>query len=87
MKDRRLSYQDSEDGIAILVLFDNEETIDSFHVSIEELPEEASLGDQYQPEVEDGELVAMQYDEELTKRKREEVEEAIEQHKEPHEEN
>ncbi|UPM41647.1 hypothetical protein [Halocatena salina] len=82
MKERRLSYQDHEDGIATLILFENEKIIERFHKDVGELPDDAAIGDQYQPEIEDGELVAMQYDEELTKKKQKEVEDAIQRHRE-----
>lgn len=76
MKDRRLSYQEVEDGIATLVLFENEEIIEHFHKPVEELPDGAEPGDQYRSEFEGGELVTMRYDEELTKKKEEEFKEA-----------
>lgn len=82
MKERRLSYQDREDGIATLILFENEKIIERFHRAVEELPDGAAIGDQYRPDIEDSELIAMQYDEELTKKKRKEVEDAIQRHRE-----
>lgn len=82
MKGRRLSYQGRDEDIATLILFENEEIVERFYRDVEELPEEATIGDQYRPEIEDGELVAMQYDEGLTKKKRKEVEEAIQRHRE-----
>jgi hypothetical protein len=87
MKERRLSYQDREDGIATLTLFDDEKIIEDFYWDVEEMPDGAVPGDQYQPEFEDGELVALHYDEELTKKKRKEIEAAVERHQERLEEN
>ncbi|WP_248908397.1 hypothetical protein [Halocatena marina] len=82
MEERRLSYQDRENGIATLILFENEEIIERFHRDAEELPDGATIGDQYQPEIRDGELVAMHYDEELTEKKRKEIEDTIQRHQE-----
>jgi hypothetical protein len=87
MTERRLSYQDREDGIATLVLFKGRERLEDFYWDVEDLPDEAVPGDQYRPEFEDGELVAMHYDEELTEKKREDVKDAIKWHNEMLEDN
>lgn len=78
MTERRLSYHDLEDSIATLKLFEDGDFQEYFHWNVEELPDGAEPGDQYRPEFEDGELVALQYDEELTEQKMEDFEESLE---------
>lgn len=87
MTERRLSYQDREDGIATLVLFEGRERIEDFYWDVDDLPDGAVPGDQYQPVFEDGELVTLHYDEELTRKKREDVKDAIKWHNEVVEDN
>lgn len=87
MKERRLSYQEIEDRVATLILFENEEILKHFRKPVEELPDGAEPGDQYRSEFEDGELVAMEYDEELTKKKQEEFKDAREKYNEMLEDN
>lgn len=87
MEERRLSYQELEDGVATLILFENEEILKHFSKPVDELPDGAEPGDQYQAEFEDGELVEMQYDEELTEKKREEFKDASEKYYEMLEDN
>lgn len=87
MIERRLSYQDLEDGVATLILFENEEIVDDFYWSVEDMPDGAEPGDQYHPEFEDGELVALQYDEELTEQTFEEHQDALDWYNEILEEN
>lgn len=78
MVERRLSYHELEDGIATLVLFEDDEIQEEFLWKVEDLPDGAIPGYQYRPEFEDGELVAMHYDEELTEKKREDFKDAVE---------
>lgn len=87
MTERRLSYQDLEDGIATLILFEGRERLEEFYWDVEDMPDGAVPGDQYQPEFEDGELVALHYDKELTEKKQEDVEDAIEWYNEMTEDN
>ncbi|WP_248903507.1 hypothetical protein [Halocatena marina] len=78
MTERRISYHDLEDGIATLKVFEDSNFQGYLHWNVEELPDEAEPGDQYRPEFEDGELVALQYDKELTDQKWEDFEESRE---------
>ncbi|MFC6960734.1 hypothetical protein [Halocatena marina] len=87
MAERRLSYQELEDGVATLILFEGRDIVDDFYWDVEDMPDEAEPGDQYQPEFEDGELAALHYDEELTAQKRKDFKDAVERHKEMLEDN
>lgn len=87
MTERRLSYHELEDGIATLILFEDDEIQEDFYWDVEELPDGAIPGYQYRPEFEDGELVAMHYDEELTEKKRDDFKEAVEWYNEMLEDN
>ena len=80
MAERRLSYHDREDGIATLRLVEDGDVQEHFRWSVDDMPDEAIPGDQYRPEFEDGELVAIHYDEELTAQKRKEFQDAVERH-------
>jgi hypothetical protein len=82
MPEYRVSYHDFEDGIATLKLFKDEEFQEHLRYSVEELPDGATATDQYRPEFDDdGEIIALHYDEELTKQKRKEFDEGIEKYK------
>lgn len=71
MTDYRVSYHDYEEGIATLKLFKNGEFQEHLRYSVEELPDGATATDQYRPEFnDDGEIIALHYDEELTEKKK-----------------
>jgi hypothetical protein len=80
MTERRLSYHELEDGVVTLTLFEDGDMKEDFYWYVEDMPDGAEPGDQYRPEFEDGELVAIHYDEELTSQKRKEFQESIEWH-------
>lgn len=82
MTEYRVSYHDYEDGIATLKLFKNGEFQENLHYPVGELPEGAAATDQYRPEFDDdGEIIALHYDEELTKQKRGEFDEGVDKYK------
>lgn len=87
MTERRLLYQELEGDVTTLVLFEDRDIIEDFYWDVEDMPDGAEPGDQYQPEFEDGKLVALHYDEELTAQKRKDFKDAIERHKEMLEDN
>lgn len=87
MTERRLSYHDHEDGVATLRLVEDGDFQEYLYLDVEELPDGAVPGDQYRPEFEDGELIGMQYDEELTAQKRKEFQDALKRHDEMLEDN
>jgi hypothetical protein len=82
----RVSFNDIEDGIAQLTLHKDDDIEEFLHYSLDDSPmglERDDLGNQFRPEFDDdGEIVALHYDEELTERKREEYTEAAERHNE-----
>lgn len=82
MAEYRVSFGDVEDEIAQLKLYEDGEFQDYLRYHVEELPEGATKGDQFRPVFDDGEIVALHYDEELTEREREKGKEAVERYKE-----
>jgi hypothetical protein len=83
MAEYRVSFDEIEDGVVTLPLYKDEEFQRLLRYDIDELPEGASPDDQFRPEFnDDGEVVALHYDEELTQRKHEEFADAVERHRE-----
>lgn len=82
MSGYRVSFGDIEDDVAQLKLYKDGEFQDYLRYHIEELPEGATKGDQFRPEFDDGEIVALHYDDKLTEREREKSREAVGRYKE-----
>jgi hypothetical protein len=82
MSEYRVSFGDIEDEVAQLKLYKDGEFEDYLRYRMEELPEEATKGDQFRPIFDDGEIVELRYDEELTEQEREKGREAVERYKE-----
>jgi hypothetical protein len=86
MVDRHVSFEEIEDGVATFVLYKDEGPSESFRYPVDELPagvDRDQLDCAFRPEFDDdGEIVALHYDEELTQREHEKTKEAIEEYKE-----
>lgn len=84
MTEYRVSFNRIEDDVATFALYKDEEFQEHLHYGVDELPEgvnQTQLDDQFRPEFEDGEIVALHYDRELTERKHEEFSEGDERYK------
>lgn len=85
MSEYRVSFNDIEDGMAHLSLHEDDEIREFLHYPIDDLPmglERDDLGNQFRPTFDDdGSIVELRYDEELTKRKRWEYKEAADSHR------
>jgi hypothetical protein len=86
----RVAFADIEDGFAKFVLYKNNDR-KYFNHPLDQLPEgvnQDDLGDQFRPEFDDnGEIVALHHDEELTEQMNKEYDKAHEQFKEMREDN
>jgi hypothetical protein len=86
MPEYRVSFNDIEDNVAQLTLHRNDDIKEFLQYSLDDSPlglERDDLGNQFRPEFDDdGEIVALHYDEELTERKRQEYTAAAERHEE-----
>lgn len=88
MTEYRVSFDDTEDGMAQITLYKNDGSPELLHYDIEKLPEGATPGDQFRPEFnESGEIVELHYNQEMTERKREDFKEAVSEYKEMLEDN
>lgn len=82
MSEYRMSFDEIEEGIATFALFENGNFQELLRFSVDDIPEGATVNDQFRPEFDDdGEVIAMQYDEELTEREHEAYKEAMERRK------
>lgn len=85
MSEYRVSFNDIEDDMAHLTLHEDDEIREFLHYPINDLPmglERADLGNQFRPTFDDdGSIVELQYDEELTEQKREEYKRAADRHR------
>jgi hypothetical protein len=80
-----VSFNEIEDGVAKLKMYKNGETHEYLRYRLEDLPEgiePSDVGKQFRPEFDDEEIVALRYDEELTERRHEEAQSAIEDYEE-----
>lgn len=86
MTEYRVSFDEIEDEVAKLILYKDDEFQEHLRYHIEELPDGAErdhLGGDFRPEFDEEETItALHYDEELSKRKREEAEEGVKRFKE-----
>jgi hypothetical protein len=83
MPEYRVSFDEIEDGVATFALFKDGDFQELVRYPVDDIPDGATVNDQFRPEFDDnGEIVALQYDEELTKREHEEYKEAMERRKE-----
>lgn len=78
MTELRVSFDGIKDGMAQLTLYINGDVREYFHTSLDNMPAETGLGDQFTPLLDDGTVVGLQYDRELSERKHEKGREAIE---------
>lgn len=87
----RVAFVDIKDGYAKFTLYEDEEVLANFDYPIDELPEGVKkdhLDEQFKPEFDDdGEIVALRHDQELTEQKYEEYEEAYKRFEERRENN
>ena len=75
MPEYRVSFNRIEDGVATFALYEDGDFQENIHYSVENLPngvEPTQLDDQFRPEFEDEEIVALHYDPDLTRRKNDE---------------
>jgi hypothetical protein len=86
METPRVLFDEIEDEVATFVLYKDEGRRELFRYPVDELPEGVDrdqFGGTFRPELdEDGDIVALHYDEELTEQSRAEAEEAYERYKE-----
>ncbi|MFC6962059.1 hypothetical protein [Halocatena marina] len=84
MTEYRVSFNRIEDGVATFALYKDEEFQKHLQYDAEDLPEgvdQTQLDDQFRPEFEDGEVVALHHDQELTERKHGEFSEGDERYR------
>lgn len=86
MTEDHVSFSEIEDGVATFVLYKDEGPSELFRYPLDELPPGVNrdqFGCEFRPEYDDdGEIVALHYDEELTQREHEKAQSAIEELKE-----
>jgi hypothetical protein len=86
METPRVLFDEIEDEVATFVLYKDEGSRELFRYPIDDLPkgvDRDQFGCTFRPELDDnGDIVALHYDKELTEQSREEAEEAYEQYKE-----
>jgi flagellar motility protein MotE (MotC chaperone) len=84
MPEYRASFNEIEEGVATFALYKDEEFQEHLRYAVEDLPDgvdSTQLDDQFRPEFEDGEVVALHYDQELTEQKHEEFDEGDERYR------
>jgi hypothetical protein len=82
MEGYRVAFIDVEEGLAKFTLYKDDEVKDDFIYPVDDLPDGVKmehLDDQFRPEFDDeGNIVELHYDEELTEQKREDFKKAVE---------
>ncbi|UPM45303.1 hypothetical protein [Halocatena salina] len=83
MTERHVSFREIEDGVATFVLYKEEGPSELFRYPLDDLPEGVDrdqYGCEFRPELDDdGKIVALHYDKELTQREHEKAQSAIEE--------
>lgn len=86
METPRVLFGEIEEGIATFVLYKDDPPTELFRYPVDELPpgvDRDQFGCTFRPEFnDDGEIVALHYDEELTEQAQEEADAAYERYKE-----
>lgn len=85
MTEPYVSFREIEEGIATFVLYRDDGPRELFRYPLDELPpgvDRDQSGCEFRPEFDDGEIVALHYDEELTQREHEKARTAVEELKE-----
>jgi hypothetical protein len=80
-KDTYGVYTGIEDGAATFALFDDGGIVGRTAMAPEDLPVNTENGDHFWVEIEDGDIVELQFDPELTAQSQEEAQDAVETHR------
>jgi hypothetical protein len=80
-KDTYGVYTGIEDGAATFALFDDGGIVGRTAMAPGDLPDDTDNGDHFWVEIEDGDIVELQYDPELTAHSQEEAQDAVKTHR------